>query len=226
MEQKITYGIVALAVGSFAISFEKLFDVAVAAEIPWPLAVIYGGIAEGICTIATLAATRLRGWARAYASLVVVAAFGYSLWVNAVPHSVPHWAVRAVPVIAVLSAVHLGIIIREAQIKEAAISETEAKDRLAAVAQREMSLREREAQVAQFAAEVESQRAAITDHETEIEAATAPAQPDYANLDVNDIPSDYRGLLGARIMAIEAPSPQARSYWAKRVREITEANLS
>ncbi|MCG5459613.1 DUF2637 domain-containing protein [Micromonospora sp. PSH03] len=226
MERKIMGGIIALTLGSFAISYEQLYHVAVAAGIPWFMAIIYGFLTEGFITIATMAAVTLSGWARAYAWLVMAAAFGYSLWANADPGSLPSPVVRGVPVVAVPLAVHLGLLMHEAHAarKVAAAAKKEA-DRVNAVEAREAQVAQRIREVEAYALEVEARAAQVERNASEVaNAAVAPV--DFSTVSVDDIPEESREVLAARIMARVASTPQARSYWAKKLRELGKPSLT
>lgn len=111
----VKVGAVALALGSFAISYEQLHSVALAAGIPAYLAVVYGAITEGFTTIATVAAYLTRGTREArYPWAVTIAAFSFSLWANAAPETVPPGIARSVIVIAIPVAVHLYVVVERA----------------------------------------------------------------------------------------------------------------
>ncbi|GAB3847332.1 hypothetical protein GCM10029963_28630 [Micromonospora andamanensis] len=104
-------GVILIAAGAFALSFAKLYAVGERAEyggMSW----IYPAIVEGFTTLCTLAAFLRHGKRGAwYPWMVGLAAFGFSLWANSLPDSVPVEVVRAVPVICIPLAVHMFIII-------------------------------------------------------------------------------------------------------------------
>ncbi|MEV6638081.1 DUF2637 domain-containing protein [Actinoplanes sp. NPDC051470] len=112
IETTVKAGIILLGVGSFALSYEKLWHVAMLAGIWGPLCWVYGFLTEGFVTIATLTAYVTRGTKAArYAWAVSLLAFGFSLWANSAPETVPPGFVRAVPVVALPMAVHLLIVL-------------------------------------------------------------------------------------------------------------------
>ena len=116
METGVKLGIFALGLGSFALSYDMLHSVALASGIWWALAYVYGVLTEGFITIATLTAYVTRGTkASWYPWSVSILAFGYSLWANSAPGTVPPGVARAVPVVALPVAVHLFIVFLHAQ---------------------------------------------------------------------------------------------------------------
>ncbi|MDG4826003.1 DUF2637 domain-containing protein [Asanoa sp. WMMD1127] len=113
LDKMVGRAVVTLAFGAFVLSFEKLFHVAINSGIHPKLAWIYPLIVEGFTTVSTLAAFLRRGQSGAwYPWAAGLMAFGYSLWANALPESVPGSVVRAVPVICIPLMVHMYVIIK------------------------------------------------------------------------------------------------------------------
>lgn len=120
IETAVKAGILALGLGSFALSYEALFTVAGNSGIWHPLCWVYGFLTEGFVTIATLTAYVTRGTkASRYPWFVAVLAFGFSLWANSSPDTVPPGIVRSVPVVALPFAVHLLIVLMHANAEKA-----------------------------------------------------------------------------------------------------------
>jgi hypothetical protein len=67
-----------VALGAGAVTAHGLFEVAVAAQVPWQIAWLYPLITDGLALVAYVATTRLTGSARRYAWGVVVLAAGLS----------------------------------------------------------------------------------------------------------------------------------------------------
>lgn len=67
-----------VAVCAIAATAHGLFEVAVAARVPWPIAALYPVITDGLALVAYAATHRLRGWAAGYAWVVTVLAAALS----------------------------------------------------------------------------------------------------------------------------------------------------
>lgn len=67
-----------VAVGAVAATAHGLFEVAVAARVPWGVALLYPLITDGLALVAYAATHRLRGWATGYAWVVTVLAAALS----------------------------------------------------------------------------------------------------------------------------------------------------
>ena len=192
----VKVGAVALALGSFAISYEQLHSVALAAGIPTYLAVVYGVITEGFTTIATVAAYLTRGTPAArYPWTVTLAAFAYSLWANAAPETVPPGIARSVVVVAIPVAVHLYIVV-------------------------ERATRSVTAPLSAVAAAPDGP--AIPGPEQQEEITATP----HAITDIDPTTVEHPELIAARLMAHVADTPSSRSYWKRRVRELSTTTVT
>lgn len=104
-------GTLLIIAGGFTLSYGKLNKVALIAgygDKAW----IYPAIVEGFNALAMLAAFLRHGQRGAwYPWTVGLMVFGYSLWANAVPESVPVEIVSAVPVLCIPLSVHMLLII-------------------------------------------------------------------------------------------------------------------
>lgn len=67
-----------VAVGAVAATAHGLYEVAVAARVPWGVALLYPLITDGLALVAYAATHRLRGWAAGYAWAVTVLAAALS----------------------------------------------------------------------------------------------------------------------------------------------------
>lgn len=67
-----------VAVCAVAATAHGLFEVAVASNVPWPIAALYPVVTDGLALVAYAATHRLRGWSAGYAWLVTILAAGLS----------------------------------------------------------------------------------------------------------------------------------------------------